>query len=580
MAERIYQRKNYLLENTPSLDFANVKEEILQSQSTSAALDKISAFAFKSAREKAEEAGALYGATKYPTAQQLKDAQAKDIDITDLFSEDYTYFGQKAREVQAAQLRLELDSQTSSEFARLKGIIDATGGSAINEKDIETTINAIIDGNSKLLTKVSAEQTLKYRASAGSLGREVLDHINKKIVEDYKANNEIKLTEDLKNAAPNISLIIQNNLDSDVANEKINIIALGLKQRADMMPGPERQKAYIKIDKFIDDQKIQEITNYVVNDKDFFTGDDDKVQKLNQGIVGDRTNLYASLSVDSEGNDLKAKVRAKVAEQLSVAYSATTHAQTLKDNEDKSSINLLAMDFYKTKDKSKLNQIEAIIRKNPRAMSNSEYEKLIESLNGKPQFTRQVINLQDEVGVGRIATLEQLRDRAKYYNINEATLNEHIYPLFYKTRDRAYDKKLTEYARNKTPPGVDAYTASRILTQKDFEVENEVKANIKINEDAGKKIKPDNKIDVLEEKFQALNKDPLKVQADAALANLQNAITKYGVVGVVINDTTALDETVVMQVERQKTLDNTQKQEVLKAIGDYKKLKEQLANKQ
>jgi hypothetical protein len=64
------------------------------------------------------------------------------------------------------------------------------------------------------------------------------------------------------------------------------------------------------------------------------------------------------------------------------------------------------------------------------------------------------------------------------------------------------------------------------------------------------------------------------------LANLQNAITKYGVVGVVINDTTALDETVVMQVQRQKTLNDTQKAEVLKAIGDYKKLKEQLANKQ
>ena len=63
-----------------------------------------------------------------------------------------------------------------------------------------------------MLTKVSAEQALKYRASSGSLGREVLDHINKKIVEDYKANNEIKLTEDLKNAAPSISLIIQNNL--------------------------------------------------------------------------------------------------------------------------------------------------------------------------------------------------------------------------------------------------------------------------------------------------------------------------------------------------------------------------------
>jgi hypothetical protein len=152
--------------------------------------------------------------------------------------------------------------------------------------------------------------------------------------------------------------------------------------------------------------------------------------------------------------------------------------------------------------------------------------------------------------------------------------------LFYKTRDRAYDKKLTEYAKNKTPPGVDPTQASRILTQKDFEVEDEVRANIKINEAAGKKIKPDNKIDVLEEKYQALRQDPLKVQMDAALANLQNAITKYGVVGVTINDTTALDETVVMQVQRQKTLNDTQKQEVLKAIGDYKKLKEQLANKQ
>lgn len=580
MAERIYQRRNYLLESTPSLDFANVKEDILRSQSTAAALDKLSAFAFKAAREKAEEAGALYGATNYPTAQQLKDAQAKDIDITDLFSENYTYFGQKAREVQAAQLRLELDSQTNAEFSRIKGIIDASGGSGIDEKDIQATITGIIDGNSKLLSKVSAEQTLKYRASSGSLGRELLDHINKKIVEDYKANTELKLNEDIKSVGPNISLIIQNNLDPDVVNEKINILTSRLYQRADMLPGAERQKAYNKIDKFVEDQKIQEIVNYIVNDKDFFAGDDDKVQKLNQGIVGDRTNLYASLSVDSEGNDLKAKVRAKVSEQLSLAYTATTHAQTLKDTEDKASINLLAMEFYKTKDKSKLAQIETIIRKNPRSMGHDEYEKLIESLNGKPQFSRQVINLQDEVGTGRIATLDELRNRAKYYNINEATLNEHVYPLFYKTRDRAYDKKLTEYARNKTPPGVDQYTASRILTQKDFEIENEVKENMKINEAAGKKIKPDNKIDVLEEKMQTLNKDPLKVQAEAALANLQNAITKYGVVGIVINDNTALDETIVMQVQRQKTLNDDQKAEVLKAIGDYKKLKEQLANKQ
>ena len=165
-----YQPTGYLPADVPRLDFANIKESIAMTQGISAALDRLSNFAFKEAEERAEREGLKFGVENRPSADQVMAALQAGKSPEELFAEPGTTFGNAARKIQAAQLRNELEVKVRNEFANVSGLVES---GVFNLGDVQGRIKAITEGQSRAISSVSPEEGLKFRASAGSAGAPV-----------------------------------------------------------------------------------------------------------------------------------------------------------------------------------------------------------------------------------------------------------------------------------------------------------------------------------------------------------------------------------------------------------------------
>jgi len=165
-----YQPTGYLPADVPRLDFANLKESVAMTQGISAALDRLSSFAFKEADERAEREGLKFGVENRPSADQVMAALQAGKSPEELFAEPGTTFGNAARKIQAAQLRNELEVKARNEFANVSGLVES---GVFNLGDVQGRIKAITEGYSRAISSVSPEEGLKFRASAGSAGAPV-----------------------------------------------------------------------------------------------------------------------------------------------------------------------------------------------------------------------------------------------------------------------------------------------------------------------------------------------------------------------------------------------------------------------
>ena len=165
-----YQPTGYLPADVPRLDFANIKESVAMTQGISAALDRLSNFAFKEADEKAEREGLKFGVENRPSADQVMAALQAGKSPEELFAEPGTTFGNAARKIQAAQLRNELEVKARNEFANVSGLVKS---GAFNLEDVQGRLKAITEGYGRAISSVSPEEGLKFRASVGSAGAPV-----------------------------------------------------------------------------------------------------------------------------------------------------------------------------------------------------------------------------------------------------------------------------------------------------------------------------------------------------------------------------------------------------------------------
>jgi hypothetical protein len=165
-----YQPTGYLPADVPRLDFANLKESVAMTQGISAALDRLSSFAFKEAEERAEREGLKFGVENRPSADQVMAALQAGKSPEELFAEPGTTFGNAARKIQAAQLRNELEVKARNEFANVSGLVES---GVFNLEDVQGRIKAITEGYSRAISSVSPEEGLKFRASTGSAGAPV-----------------------------------------------------------------------------------------------------------------------------------------------------------------------------------------------------------------------------------------------------------------------------------------------------------------------------------------------------------------------------------------------------------------------
>lgn len=386
-----YQRQNIQLENTQPFDFANLKETIKLSKSTEAGLNRIAEFAFKSQSEKAKKAGLEYGVANPPSLAQISEAQAQGKDIRDIFSEDYTVFGEAARAAQASSLRTDLEGQARDEFSRMMAGINTTDISQLDMSNIRSNLDAIINGHSKVLAQVGPEESLKYRQSVTVLGHAVYKSALDRIEGLVKAENIVKVDEQLKTLKSNIPTL----LDAYPVFEEFDLaLSLDKKTIKEMMMNidPAKIPEYTKeMDKVIKNAIMDRIGDYALKDKTFAGTAGEAAIKISEGQAGDYTQYLRKYVPEDEWMEVVKRKTEKSVKQYGLVEAEEKLNNKLKEDVYRD----LQSQYYNGKigPEQYIQQTKA----NGINISPKEYEEVISGEKKTPAKERMYSNMLDKV---------------------------------------------------------------------------------------------------------------------------------------------------------------------------------------
>jgi len=329
-----YQRQNIQYEGAQPYDLANLRESIRLSKSTEAGLNRISEFAFKSQAERAKKAGLEYGVANPPTIVQISEAQAQGKDIKEIFSEDYTVFGEAARAGQASALRTDLEGQARDEFSRISAGINTANMSELNIQEIRGNLDAIIQGHSKVLAQLNPEESLRYRQSVTVLGHAVYKTALDRIENLVKAENIVKVDESINTLKSNIPSLLDTyptieefkaalSVEKNIINEKM------------MNIDPNKIPEYTKeIDKVIKTAVIDHVGKYILNDLTFANTPGEAAMKILDGQAGDKTQLLNEyLTTPEDRMEVVKKLTEKKVAQINLFESVEKTNKKLKEDE-------------------------------------------------------------------------------------------------------------------------------------------------------------------------------------------------------------------------------------------------------
>lgn len=488
-----YQRQNIMLAETQPLQFADIKESISRSKSLELSLNKISEFAFKSASEKAKKAGAEYAVTNKPTLQQYADAIQNNVDPETLFSEDYTYFGQAAREVQAVGFRTELETEARSEMAKIKAVIKS--GLPIDKEEIKASLTGLTNGYGNTLAKISPEQALKFKAAISAQGYDLLEEVEVEIAKRYVTDNVIKLDEDIKNFQADLPGLIKNNNPIDFAI-KVQPYNNTIKTRTSMLPSEYRLKYNNKHQEVIDAAIMDSIVTHVT-DKKTFTNDYEVINNLNQGIAGDMTDYFGMLGFDEQGNSKKSKVIDMVRTRLNNLEGARKDALGLQTEQDKTIFNDLENKFYETKDPKYLAQMTSMTIKNPNLGSPKTIDAIRKDAEAEAEYTDNVVKIKDEIRRGRFDTWDQVLARGAELGVSRKSLNKHVYGVYSNKSEAYLDEQVKDYVDQIVPSGNRSQRAKKEDAVRD-EIQAISIANEAYNKSVNRNEKPTRYSDILD----------------------------------------------------------------------------------
>lgn len=374
-----YQRQVIALEGTQPYDFANIRETIKLSKSTEAGLNRIAEFAFKSQAEMAKKAGLEYGVANPPTITQISEAQAKGKDVKQIFSEDYTVFGEAARAGQASALRTDLEGQARDEFSRISAGINTANMSELNIQEIRGNLDAIIQGHSKVLAQLNPEESLRYRQSVTVLGHAVYKTALDRIENLVKAENLVKVDESINTLKSNIPALLDTYPTIEEFKAALSLEKNSINEKM-MNIDPTKIPEYTKeINKGIKTAVIDHIGKYLLNDSTFARTYGEAAMKILDGQAGDKTQLLNEYLITPEDRmEVVKKLTEKKAAQTSLVEASEKIDRKLKEETYRS----IMKDYYE----GKLGPQETInaLNANKIPYSSEEYKSIITAQEETP----------------------------------------------------------------------------------------------------------------------------------------------------------------------------------------------------
>jgi DNA-binding phage protein len=398
-----YQPTGYLPADVPRLDFANIKESVAMTQGISAALDRLSSFAFKEAAETAQREGAQYGVENAPTMNQLLKAQEAGQTPEQLFAKPGTYFGDAARKIQAQQVRIDFEAKARQNLEAVSSRIDS-GSFTLDE--IQTEIKAITTKNGsyrKVLASVDADEALKFSASITSAGNAVYKKSIDQFLKLEAIKNENAVTNSLNGFSTSIANILQTDQNSLSVLERVKTEILKFNELVDRSARPEFVKQ--KRDE-LQDKIYSNIANHLIDSNPNAT---QALLKLQNGDVGNLSELYKTLDKD--------KLGAMFLKTATERASALTAAKNIEKVGNEVKVNDLLIEYHDPKTTSVRKKAIGLEMVKSRVLSIEQIEKFLNP-NLENGDTAAFSNIMLQINTGLITDSDELRKTASKAGMN------------------------------------------------------------------------------------------------------------------------------------------------------------------
>jgi hypothetical protein len=286
-----YQQTGLLPGDIPRLDMANIKESINLTRTISSNLDRLSDFAFKDAAEKAQKEGALYGAENAPTLEQIQIAKAQGKTINDLMPKPGTFFGDAARKVQAAQLRLELETRGREEVAKISGLLDTN---QIDIKEAQLRITSMTNGFSRTLAQMDPQQSLAFRASIASSASDTYRKSHEKTTRIYQEGLKSNAERMIADTSTLLSDSLRYEADPKMLADKFDIQYKRVFDVAFATNDPQFVADQMKA---FEAKRLNSIVDYIVS-PEFAANPVDGFRKITSKDYGKLSEVMKTVDVD------------------------------------------------------------------------------------------------------------------------------------------------------------------------------------------------------------------------------------------------------------------------------------------
>lgn len=406
-----YQPTGYLPADVPRLDFANIKESVAMTQGISAALDRLSNFAFKEAAEKAQREGAQYGVENTPTMEQVLKAQEQGQSPAELFAKPGTYFGDAARKVQAQQVRIDFEAKARQNLDSVSAAIDS---GAFDLNQIQTEIKAITTNNGsyrKVLASIDADEAMKFSASISNAGNAVYKKATEQYLKLVGIQNERVADQSLNSYSTIIKDTIKAEKDPKMLLERINVE----KRNATALIGRSTNPEFVK--KKMDELDSKIYTNIAEHllDPDVSKNPTEALMKIQSGNVGNLSEVYKTLDKDKLG-----AAALKVMTDRRASLAAAKDIEKLGNEEKVTDLLIEYHDPKTTNSRKKAIGLEMV---KSRVLSIDQIEKFLNPnlANGDSAV---FYDISYQVQTGVITDLNDLRKTAARAGMNGPQLGE------------------------------------------------------------------------------------------------------------------------------------------------------------
>ena len=420
-----YRRQNIQLADVPQLQMTSIQESIKGSARLEQALDRISATAFKEISEQQQKRGMQYGLENAPSLEELNEATKAGITPAELFESDTTVFGKSAQKVQAKLVRAQLEYEARKDLTAVKELIKT--GQITSIDDLDSELNGIVNGPSKYLAGVDAEESLGLRTSVLSRSREVRQYGVGKIVEAQQLLYEQELEDFMLDTTKSWVDKIESMpiKDPSVFNDETMNDALAIINKSGFLGAAKQAKTIERVREMQQDTIMLAISNQYSDNPDFLKNPAKYINDVQRGVVGEYTDMYASLP-----SDKKKQVVKDLRELYKQKHADEKFGYDLAVKENIVEFNALKDSYEKAEDpqtqRQLINQMRDISLQYPEVVTIDDIKKIKDGeykVDTAIEYADSTLDFLEQIRTGQFLTRQQMVIAAENKGFDKTTIN-------------------------------------------------------------------------------------------------------------------------------------------------------------